>query len=72
MQNPEICMCRWIALELIQLKRLHSCSATATPLLQFLPPFPSLPLLEIGFSWGTEKMVEEAIRMDNKGIITEY
>lgn len=26
----------------------------------------------IGFSWGTEKMVEEAIRMDNKGIITEY
>ena len=72
MQNPEICMCRWIALELIQLKRLHSCSATATPLLQFLPPFPSLPLLELVSLGAQKKMVEEAIRMDNKGIITEY
>jgi hypothetical protein len=38
-----------------------------------ISPSLSLPAsFGIGFSWGTEKMVEEAIRMDNKGIITEY
>lgn len=37
-----------------------------------ISPSLSLPAsFGIGFSWGTEKMVEEAIRMDNKGIITE-
>ena len=36
-------------------------------------PSLSLPAsFGIGFSWGTEKMVEKAIRMDNKGIITKY
>ena len=36
-------------------------------------PSLSLPAsFGIGFSWGTEKMVEEAIRMSNTGVITEY
>ena len=36
-------------------------------------PSLSLPAsFGIGFSWGTEKMVEKAIRMNNQGIITEY
>lgn len=38
-----------------------------------ISPSLSLPAsFGIGFSWGTEKMVEEAIRMDNKGTITKY
>lgn len=38
-----------------------------------ISPSLSLPAsFGIGFSWGTEKMVEEAIRMDNTGNITEY
>lgn len=38
-----------------------------------ISPSLSLPAsFGIGFSWGTEKMVEEAIRMDNAGNITEY
>lgn len=36
-------------------------------------PSLSLPAsFGVGFSWGTETMVEEAIRMDNQGNITEY
>ena len=36
-------------------------------------PSLSLPAsFGIGFSWGTETMAEEAIRMDNTGNITEY
>ena len=38
-----------------------------------ISPSLSLPAsFGIGFSWGTETMVEEAIRMDNKGTITRY
>ncbi len=38
-----------------------------------ISPSLSLPAsFGIGFSWGTEKMAEEAIRMDNTGKITEY
>lgn len=38
-----------------------------------ISPSLSLPAsFGIGFSWGTETMAEEAIRMDNTGNITEY